>query len=286
MFELTEQLAKELSSKIAKFDIKELWENGSFKVVASDETIDRAGEVIKVSWWELDNFMKNPVIIANHVYKVENIIWKATNVYTEDYKLVVEWVFATTDLAQDVKKLYDGWFIKTVSVWFIPLDRDPNQPNIITRAELLEVSFVPVPCNPNALSLWKEVMDDLIAKGLLIKEEGQEDLNEVEEWKEENNEEGTNTDDGIIDNQENVENNEENANNENEEGNVEDVKQLLKEAKALLSEIKDLISNNNIWKEDDNSGNLEEKDAKIKMQKETLQSVSRLVSECLHNIKL
>ena len=72
MFELTEQLAKELSSKIAKFDIKELWENGSFKVVASDETVDRAGEVIKVSWWELDNFMKNPVIIANHMYKVEN----------------------------------------------------------------------------------------------------------------------------------------------------------------------------------------------------------------------
>ena len=284
MFELTEQLAKELSSKIAKFDIKELWENGSFKVVASDETIDRAGEVIKVSWWELDNFMKNPVIIANHVYKVENIIWKATNVYTEDYKLVVEWVFATTDLAQDVRKLYDWGFIKTVSVGFIPLDRDPNQPNIITRAELLEVSFVPVPCNPNALSLGKEVVDDLVAKGLLIKEEEvneqetEENVNENETWAE--NEEIATWE------EENVANNEENDNNENEEGNVEDVKQLLKEAKALLSEIKDLISNNNIWKEDDNSGNLEEKDAKIKMQKETLQSVSKLVSECLHNIKL
>lgn len=283
MFELTEQLAKELSSKIAKFDIKELWENGSFKVVASDETVDRAGEVIKVSWWELDNFMKNPVIIANHMYKVENIIWKATNVYTEDYKLVVEWVFATTDLAQDVRKLYDGWFIKTVSVWFIPLERDQSQPNIITRAELLEVSFVPVPCNPNALSLGKEVVDDLIAKGLLIKEEvneqeTEENENENETWAE--NEEIATWE------EENVANNEENDNNENEEGNVEDVKQLLKEAKALLSEIKDLISNNNIWKEDDNSGNLEEKDAKIKMQKETLQSVSKLVSECLHNIKL
>lgn len=284
MFELTEQLAKELSSKIAKFDIKELWENGSFKVVASDETIDRAGEVIKVSWWELDNFMKNPVIIANHVYKVENIIWKATNVYTEDYKLVVEWVFATTDLAQDVRKLYDGWFIKTVSVWFIPLERDQSQPNIITRAELLEVSFVPVPCNPNALSLGKEVVDDLVAKGLLIKEEEvneqetEENANENETWAE--NEEIATWE------EENVANNEENDNNENGEGNVEDVKQLLKEAKALLSEIKDLISNNNIWKEDDNSGNLEEKDAKIKMQKETLQSVSKLVSECLHNIKL
>jgi hypothetical protein len=34
--------------------------------------------------------MKNPVIIANHIYKVENIIGKATNVYMQDDKLIVE----------------------------------------------------------------------------------------------------------------------------------------------------------------------------------------------------
>jgi hypothetical protein len=34
--------------------------------------------------------MKNPVIIANHIYKVENIIGKATSVYVEDNKLIVE----------------------------------------------------------------------------------------------------------------------------------------------------------------------------------------------------
>jgi phage head maturation protease len=43
--------------------------------------------------------------------------------------------------------------LKTVSVGFIPKERDPENQRIITRAELLEVSFVPVPCNPNALSL-------------------------------------------------------------------------------------------------------------------------------------
>lgn len=178
MFELTEKLAKELSNKLAWFDIKEIGENGSFKVVASDETIDRAGEVIKISGWELWNFMKNPVIIANHIYKVENIIGKATSVYVEDNKLIVEWVFAETELAKDVKTLYDGGFIKTVSVWFIPKERDPNERNIITRAELLEVSFVPVPCNPNALSLGKEIVEDLISKGLLIKEETNEQESE------------------------------------------------------------------------------------------------------------
>jgi coenzyme F420-reducing hydrogenase beta subunit len=43
---------------------------------------------------------------------------------------------------------------------------------------LLEVSFVPVPCNPNALSLGKEIVEDLISKGLLIKEETNEQESE------------------------------------------------------------------------------------------------------------
>ena len=283
MLELTEQLAKEISEKLSWFEIKELWENGTFKVVASDETVDRAWEVIKVSWRDLSNFMKNPVIIANHIYTVQNIVWKATNIYVENEKLVVEWVFATTDLAQDVRKLYDWWFIKTVSVWFIPKERDENAKNIITKAELLEVSFVPVPCNPNALSLWKEIVEDLISKGLLIKEaEADEEKKEDEEnagWEnqeevvEETNEQET---------EENAQTDEEWA--ENEEEKSVSLQEVLEEVKALRSEIKDFISNNR--KEDDNSGELEDKDAKIKLQKEALQNVSKVVSDALHKIKL
>lgn len=287
MFELTEKLAKELSNKLAWFDIKEIGENGSFKVVASDETIDRAGEVIKISGWELWNFMKNPVIIANHIYKVENIIGKATSVYVEDNKLIVEWVFAETELAKDVKTLYDGGFIKTVSVWFIPKERDPNERNIITRAELLEVSFVPVPCNPNALSLGKEIVDDLISKGLLIKEETNEQESEEiahdeESWAE--NEENA-TDEGVVDLWAEENEAEMHVESEGDEEKAISLNDVLEEVKALRSEIKDFISNNR--KADDNAGELEEdKDAKIKMQKEALQNVSKVVSDVLHKIKL
>ena len=272
MFEISEQLAKEISEKL---NVKEIGENWSFKVVASDETIDRAGEVIKISWWELWNFMKNPVIIANHIYKVENIIGKATNVYMQDDKLIVEWVFAETELAQDVRKLYDGWFIKTVSVGFIPKERDAEQRNIITKAELLEVSFVPVPCNPNALSLGKEIVDDLISKGLIVKEEAPADEEKVEETTE------TPEDKEVVEGEEVVEETTE----ENEEKSVS-LEEVLAEVRALRSEIKDFISNNR--KEDDNSSveSDEEKDAKIKMQKEALQNVSKVVSDCLHKIKL
>jgi len=287
MFELTEKLAKELSNKLAWFDIKEIGENGSFKVVASDETIDRAGEVIKISGWELWNFMKNPVIIANHIYKVENIIGKATSVYVEDNKLIVEWVFAETELAKDVKTLYDGGFIKTVSVWFIPKERDPNERNIITRAELLEVSFVPVPCNPNALSLGKEIVEDLISKGLLIKEETNEQESEEiahdeESWAE--NEENA-TDEGVVDLWAEENEAEMHVESEGDEEKAISLNDVLEEVKALRSEIKDFISNNR--KADDNAGELEEdKDAKIKMQKEALQNVSKVVSDVLHKIKL
>ena len=294
MFELTEKLAKELSSKLASFDIKEIGEEWSFKVVASDETIDRAGEVIKISGWELWNFMKNPVIIANHVYRVENIIWKANNIYVENDKLIVEWVFATTDLAQDVRKLYDGGFIKTVSVGFIPKERDPNNSNIITRAELLEVSFVPVPCNPNALSLGKEVVEDLIAKGLLIKEEGEEekkedeadanDENEINDWQDSSNNEEEAVEEVVEDEDVPLDTQAEDPNQREDEKDIS-LNDVLEEIKSLRSEIKDFISNNR--KADDNAGELDEdKDAKIKMQKEALQNVSKVVSDVLHKIKL
>jgi hypothetical protein len=34
--------------------------------------------------------MKNPVIIANHVYKIENIVGKATSIYVKDNQLIIE----------------------------------------------------------------------------------------------------------------------------------------------------------------------------------------------------
>ena len=285
MFAISEQLAKEISEKLNVFELKEIGEDWWFKVVASDETVDRSGEVIKISGWELANFMKNPVIIANHIYKVENIIGKATSIYVEDEKLVVEWIFATTDLAQDVRKLYDGGFIKTVSVGFIPKERDPNDRNIITRAELLEVSFVPVPCNPNALSLWKEILDEMIEKGLIIKEENEQESEEIaqseETWAE--NEENS-TDEGVVDLWAEENEAEMHVESEGDEEKAISLNDVLEEVKALRSEIKDFISNNR--KEDDNSGELEDKDAKIKLQKEALQNVSKVVSDVLHKIKL
>jgi phage head maturation protease len=54
--------------------------------------------------------------------------------------------------------------LKTVSVGFIPLKRNDQDYKIIEKAELLEVSFVAVPANPNAISMDKKLYDEAVSK--------------------------------------------------------------------------------------------------------------------------
>lgn len=56
-----------------------------------------------------------------------------------------------------MKYLYDAGFISAVSVGLIPLTFDAQDPRVITSAELLELSFVTIPANPEALSLMKSL---------------------------------------------------------------------------------------------------------------------------------
>ena len=159
---LTDNQINELKNLTSSFDLKEVNKWRRFRVVASTEDSDRAWEIIKANWWDYKNFMKNPVIIANHIYKIENIVGKATSIYVMDNQLIIEWVFSESNpLWKLLADLYDEGMVKTVSVWFIPKSRDESNKRIITSAELLELSFVAVPCNPNALSLdQKQLLED------------------------------------------------------------------------------------------------------------------------------
>ena len=160
--EISEEQAKTISEQIQTLSYKDSNTEKRFRVVASTEDTDRSGEVIKVHWRDWKNFMKNPVIIANHVYKIENIVGKATDISVKDNQLVIEGVFSQANpLWKLLSDLYEEWMVKTVSVWFIPTKRQADNAKIITNAELLELSFVAVPCNPNALSLdQKQLLEE------------------------------------------------------------------------------------------------------------------------------
>jgi len=135
------------------------------QVVASTATTDRQGESIDQQGWDLTNFLANPVMLWAHDYD-SLPLGKWINVGVGDGELVMEADFAPADanpMAGYCQKLVEGGYQKTVSVGFIPLERNGS---IITKAELLEVSWVPVPANPEALAfamrcgISKDVFDD------------------------------------------------------------------------------------------------------------------------------
>lgn len=175
-----EEQANAIKSQISSLEIKGEDSDRKFRVVASTEDTDRSWEVIKLSAWDWENYMKNPVIIANHDYQIENIVGKATKIWVEDGKLIIEGVFSKSNpLGVLLADLYDEGMVKSVSVGFIPKQRKEDNRRIITSAELLELSFVAVPCNPNALSLdQKQLMQKGIEAGIL-----QEEKSELEAFK-------------------------------------------------------------------------------------------------------
>lgn len=157
--------AKEIVKALKKSDVKELKGNGRFKVIASCESIDRDGEIIMVDGWDFSNYVKNPVILWGHNYWDMNaIIGACDKIAIEEIEgvkcLVQEGIFANTEEGQKARQLYDDGMLKTVSVGFIPKERNGN---IITKQELLETSFCAVPSNPDAVSLEK------LAKGMMTR---------------------------------------------------------------------------------------------------------------------
>lgn len=169
--EYTKKLAEEFKVKLLELtaDVPEE-EDNVFDVVATTEDVDREGEVIKITSWEKSNWEKNPVVLANHTYNIESIIGKWLQFYEKDGVVRLRGVFSKTNpLWILANKLYNEWMLVAVSVGFIPLLRDANNSKIITKAELLEVSFVAVPCNPNAIRDGK-LYEEAKAKGLIIDE--------------------------------------------------------------------------------------------------------------------
>lgn len=186
MFELNEKLKEELEKVIKSIDLKQIdWD--TFKVIATNASVDRDWEIISLDGWDIENYLKNPVIIANHNYQIQNLIWKATNIYSDWKNIIVEWIFSKTNplwiLARD---LYNEWILKAVSVWFISKQRDEENRDIILKKELLELSFVAVPCNPEAISLdgkWLELYKKWVEAGLIkedshIEKENEKNINQ------------------------------------------------------------------------------------------------------------
>lgn len=150
--------------------------------VASDETVDRYGDIIRASGWKLENFRRNPILLFGHDSD-ELPIGRVPNVYVDGTRLIADVEFmpeGMNDFADDVWKALDGGFLQAVSVGFMPLD-DPGAlldgegrwtGFEFTSQELLELSVVPVPANPGALALARALAISERSQRLLFVDDG------------------------------------------------------------------------------------------------------------------
>lgn len=127
---------------------------GTFSLILSDASEDRDGEIVDAGAFEpLPDFLSADV---DHTMSVTGTVGSGTPVYSDDKSvLTVEGTFASTDLGQSTRTLVKEKHVRTASVAFIPLEKSKGEDGKVhvTKAELLNFAFTPVPSNRNAVVL-------------------------------------------------------------------------------------------------------------------------------------
>jgi len=158
------------------------------EIVGSTGVIDRDGEVLDPSGWDLKNYKKNPVILPAHNYHAP-AIGRAKNIKVNDGQLNFRIEFpqeGINPVADIYRKLYKSGFMKASSVGFVPIewkngsgDKEPRR--TYTKQELLELSLVSVPANPQALVTAKG-FGEAVSKGVLSNDEVEFLKSELAKW--------------------------------------------------------------------------------------------------------
>jgi hypothetical protein len=143
--------------------------------VSSTATLDRYQEIIEPSGWRLESYRRNPVFQNAHNYG--DILFTLGKALVTEVRTVgagqalcqrIEFATEVNPVARIAYGLYSGGFLNAVSVGFIPIrwevpdgtngsNGTPGTASLPRRRyveqELLEVSAVAIPANPDALAL-------------------------------------------------------------------------------------------------------------------------------------
>lgn len=160
------------------------FEKRQLTIVGTDETRDRDGDIIRMKGWELENFLKNPVMFWAHNYSSVPIAFATKLIRKGNPKrMIFVEQFPTAglyDFADMILALFQEQVIRASSVGFIPMEwkdiqpeesnqeeaelrRRPSYGREFMKQELLELSACGVPSNPSALvvnDMVKSFFDD------------------------------------------------------------------------------------------------------------------------------
>lgn len=126
-------------------------ESGPIRFVASTEGVKRDGRALDMGRWRLENYRRNPVVLWAHAYSgpVPPIGRAEVTLDAERRMLVADVTFDEGDaFAREIERKIRAGFLNAVSVGWQDVREEQE-----VYYDLLDVSVVPVPADPQALKI-------------------------------------------------------------------------------------------------------------------------------------
>lgn len=146
------------------------------RFVASSEGTKRDGLDLKAGDWEFTNYMRNPIVGWSHDYVNHLPIGRGVPGF-EGTNMILDATFDRADpFAAEVERKVRAGFLNAVSVAW-------NDVEIGGRVvhDLLEVSVVQVPADPQALAISRDVEPDGLRVGAVLSQRNREALEKIAE---------------------------------------------------------------------------------------------------------
>jgi HK97 family phage prohead protease len=135
-------------------------------VVASTPSLDRDKDRVLPMGLDVSSYQKNPVIMWGHDYSSPfAVIGKAADMMLTPDAFKVKPEFrepaSDSDPMHIIKALWDSEMVRAFSIGFNPQEWEDNDEGgrDFTRAEILEISLVPIGANQEALRLALKALD-------------------------------------------------------------------------------------------------------------------------------
>jgi HK97 family phage prohead protease len=125
------------------------------KVIASDGSVDRMGDILVPSGVELDEYRRNPIVLAQH--SSDEPIARCSYIGVEGGAVVATVDFPPAGISErsdEYLALLKAGVLNAFSVGFVPLEMEPLRDTggwRYRRWALYELSCVSIPANANAL---------------------------------------------------------------------------------------------------------------------------------------
>ena len=140
------------------------------RFVATTPGVKRDGLDIDLEGMSTENFMRNPVFLYVHDYFGERLpIGLVKTIRVLKSKMIVTVLFDKDDeFAVEVLRKFDNGFMSAVSIGWETLEFDRDTMRVL-ESDLLDVSAVPVPGDPDALMIRQRSMLRALGQDLLDK---------------------------------------------------------------------------------------------------------------------